>query len=246
MKLLPVTLLLFLLAGCANLNQQAADRKEAARANTDLGVEYMNQGQDDRALQKLEKALQQDPYLGTAHAAIAILYTRMDEAELAEKHYKKALYLEPKNPTFNNNYGAYLCSRNKVDEAVVLFQKVLDDPHYPAPEEAYTNMGMCLRRKPDLQAAEESFRKALERNPGHSQALSQMAIISYQQTEYMQARAFLQRYESRSKPSPDMLLLGMRIEKRLGNDAAASAYAERLRNTYPGSGRNSSYAESLD
>ena len=242
MRLISLLLLLSLTA-CATMNQ-SGDRQTAARANTDLGVQYMNQGQNDRALVKLEKALEQDPQLGAAHAAIAILYTRLEENELADKHYRRALYLEPKNSTFNNNYGAFLCSNNKVDEAIRYFEKVLQDPVYPAHEEAHTNIGMCLRRKPDLKGAEDSYRKALEKNPGYPKALAQMAIVNYQQSDFMQARAFLQRYESVARPSSEMLLLGMRIEKRLGNEAGVAAYSRRLKQTYPGG--NQPYAEALD
>lgn len=241
-----LTLLVALsLCSCVLLNPPG-DRKEAARTNTDLGLEYMNQGQDDRALKKLEKAIQQDPTLGSAHAAIALLYTKLEDYEKADRHYQKALFYEPGNATFNNNYGAYLCSRGQIDKGVVYFRKVLSDPTYPAPENAHTNAGMCLRQKPDLKSAEEHFRKALERNPQYSQALGQMAMLSYQQQDYMKARAFLQRYESTTRATPDMLLLGMRIEKQLGNDAAYASYAERLRNTYPGATPNAPYAEALD
>lgn len=233
-----------LLPACILLNP-AIDKKQAARANTDLGLEYMNQGQTERALEKLEKALKQDPTLGAAHAAIAILHTQVGEFELADKHYRRALFLEPDNATFNNNYGAFLCAQDKVDQAVVYFERVVSNPHYPAPEEAYTNMGMCLRRKPDLAAAEKNFRLAIDRNPRYAKALSQLAIVSFQQNDYLQARAFLQRYESITKPTAEMLLLGVRTEKRLGNDAAAAEYAQKLRNTYPGTGR-APYAEALD
>ncbi len=242
MKFLPIFLVL-LLSACAALNAPG-DRKEAAAANTDLGMEYMNQGQNERAMEKLKRALEQDPASGPAHAAMALLYTRLDENKLAEKHYRKAAYLEPKNSTFNNNYGAYLCANNKVDEAIKYFNRVLADRTYPSPENIYTNVGMCLRQKPDPVAAEENFRKALERNPRYGKALAQMALLSYEQEDYLKARAFLQRYESIARPGRDMLALGMRIEKNLGNDVAAAEYAYKLRSSYPG-GREP-YAEALE
>lgn len=235
--------MLAMMTACA-VAPQTGDRAEAARANTDLGVQYMNQGQNNRALEKLEKALEQDPNLGAAHAAVAILYTRLDELTLADKHYRRALFIEPKNSTFNNNYGAFLCGSNKVDKAIGYFEKVLADPTYPAHENVYTNIGMCLRRKPDLPRAEENFRKALQKNPRYAKALSQMALVNYQQQDYMQARAFLQRFEGVAQPSADLLLLGMRIEKRLGNNEGAADYGRRLKQTYPGGSQP--YAEALE
>lgn len=225
------------LAACANqqprFSGKPADSQRAAKANADLGIEYMRQGDYPRALAKLRKALEQDRTLVDAHSGIALLYQQLQEYGEAETHFKKALSLAKDDPNIENNYAVFLCSRGRHQEALGYFQKVADNPIYPQPEAAYTNAGVCARRIPDAEQAEAYFRKALSRNPEFSEALAQMAFISYEREDYLRARAFIQRYESVAPESPQMLLLAMRTERQLGNGKAAQRYEERLQTAYP-------------
>ena len=83
------------------------------------------------------------------------------------------------------------------------------------------NAGNCARSAGDLKRAEENFRKALAVKPRFGEALFQMADLEYSQTEYMSARAFLERYLEVGRTSPATLWLGVRIERGLGNKAQA-------------------------
>lgn len=237
--LLKTTLLLALLLGLAACANQAprfsgqSDDKRAAQANADLGFEYIRQGDYPRALGKLRKALEQDPNQPQAHSALALLYQQLEEYGQAEVHFKKALAYSDKNPNIQNNYGVFLCGRGRHQEALGYFMEVAKNPLYPQPETAYTNAGVCARRIPDVQLAEGNFREALQRNPQYAEALAQMASMSYDQGDYMRARAFIQRYESVAPESPQMLQLALRTERQLGNGRAAARYEQRLRSTYP-------------
>lgn len=233
-------LLLVLLTGAAGcVGQQArfsgkpSDSQSAAKANADLGIEYMRQGDYHRALVKLRRALEQDPRSIEAHSGIALLYQQLEEYADAEVHFKKALSLSKDDPNIQNNYAVFLCGRGRHQEALGYFMKAVDNPLYVQPEAAYTNAGVCARRIPDQQLAETHFREALRRNPRYAEALAQMAFISYEAGDYMRARAFLQRYESVAPESPQLLLLAMRTERQLGNREAAERYERRLRSTYP-------------
>ncbi|MGH8528997.1 MAG: type IV pilus biogenesis/stability protein PilW [Nevskiales bacterium] len=234
MKWLPVILLLGAV-GCATNPQdrQPSNPKEAAKINAQLGVQYMRQGQHDRALPKLQTALKQDPNLQQAHAAIALLYAAEGEVAKARAHYNRALTLDPVDSNTRNNYAAFLCGQGDTVTALAEFERVLKDKRYPTPEGVLTNAGVCARGIPDLARAEKYFRSALKRNSKHADALSQLALLNYERGQYLQTRAFLQRYEAVAAPTPEMLLLGLRTERELGDKAAAAAYAEKLRATYP-------------
>lgn len=225
------------LAACANqqprFSGKPADNERAAKANSDLGIEYMRQGDYPRALGKLRKALEQDRTLVDAHSGIALLYQQLQEYGEAEVHFKKALSLSKGDPNVQNNYAVFLCSRERHQEALGYFLKVASNPIYPQPAAAYTNAGVCARRIPDAEQAETHFREALRRDPQFAEALAQMAFISYEKEDYLRARAFIQRYEATAPESPQMLLLGMRTERQLGNGQAANRYEQRLHSTYP-------------
>src|SRR5262245_16341424 len=95
-----------------------------------------------------------------------------------------------------------------------------------------------------MKVAEEDFRKALVVKPKFGEALFQMADLEYRQTEYMSARAFLERYHEVGRTNPATLWLGVRIERSLGNKAQAQHYAQRLKSEYPSASQTQELLES--
>jgi len=62
-----------------------------------------------------------------------------------------------------------------------------------------------------------------------------MADVSYQTGNYLRARAFLQRYGSVGVWDENSLLLGYRIESKLGDVESADRYRLELLKRFPGS-----------
>jgi type IV pilus assembly protein PilF len=193
----------------------------------------MRQGDYDTALVKLQKALEADPGSATANGTLAILYENVGENDLAEKHFKKALRLSPKDPQIHNNYGQYLCRHDKYTEAIEQFNIAAGDALYPGLAASLTNAGICAARIPDNKQAETYFRKALAHDQNFSYALLQMANLMYTQGNYLAARAYIQRFDGVSAPSAESLWLGVRIESALGDLSAAGGYALKLKNNFP-------------
>jgi type IV pilus assembly protein PilF len=162
-----------------------------------------------------------------------MLYDRLGETSKADGHYARALSLDPKNPDILNNYAVYLCQKQRFDRGQKLALEAATNPLYRTPEIAFVNAGNCARGSGDLKLAEENFRRAIAVRPKFGEALFQMAELEYLQTDYLSARAFLQRYMEVSRTSPATLWLGVRIERGLGNTDAAQQYGQRLKNEYP-------------
>ena len=58
-------------------------------------------------------------------------------------------------------------------------------------------MPACVQHRiPDQVMSEQYFRRALDINPNFPEALYQMAQLSYDQQNYLQARAFIERFNS--------------------------------------------------
>ena len=66
-------------------------------------------------------------------------------------------------------------------------------------------------------------------------ALLRMAILSYQSSRYLPARAYLERYREVGPQTAESLWLGYRVEERLGDKDAAASYAMLLRAKFPDS-----------
>jgi len=216
----------------ASKGDTAAD---AARINARLGIEYMKQGQVAIAREKIDKALQQNPRDPGVQMSAGLLYEQLREPKVAERHYRQALKLEPDNPEAQNALGAFLCRNGQAKQGEEVFLEAARNPLYRTPEVAYTNAGVCARRNGRLDKSEEYLRLAVSQRAQYSEALLQMAGVSFERGNFLQSRAFLQRYLGMAPASAEVLLLGYQVEKALGDATAADDFAGRLRTQFPGS-----------
>jgi len=191
-----------------------------AYLNVQLGIEYMKQKEFGLAI---------------AHTTIAVLYEEIEENNLAEQHYKRSISLDANDPRLRNNYGQFLCRHHNEREGIKQFEIAANNPLYQAPHIPLSNAGACAMRINEYEQVEGFLRQALEKQPQLASALLNMIRISLHQENYLQARAYLQRYKAVGQHSPEILWAGYRIEKQLGDKDAAANYAVRLKSRFPDS-----------
>jgi type IV pilus assembly protein PilF len=207
--------------------------RDAARINLQMGVDYARKNEYGLAIDKLERAIKEDPELAQAYSTIAYVYANLGQPAQAESHYRKALALDSDDANAYNNFGVFLCANGKATEAQRYFVQAANNKSYPTPAAAWTNAGVCARRQSDLEAAERYFREALQVNPQFPDALAQMAWLTYQKKDYLRSRAFLQRYENVAQPTAETLWIGTMNERRLGDLDASRNYESRLKREFP-------------
>ena len=218
----------------------------AANTNMGLAKGYFEQGQLKLAMEKAQKAIALNPKLADAHSLLALIHEQVGQNEESEQHHKRAVELQPKSGSMNNNYGAFLCRRERYAEADARFAAALADPFYETPEAALANRGSCALQWGKPEVAEQSLRESLKRRPDQPEVMMQLARILYQKGDYLRARAFVQRYEGSSKPSAESLELAMMIEQRLGNDGAVAEYRKRIEAEFPESDQARRLSKSED
>ncbi len=228
---------ILMLSGCATTTKEepASQNERAALINVQLGAAYMEQGKYDIAMEKLQRALKEDPSLASAHHAIGYLYEHLGELDDASKHYRRAVSLDPDDSNAHNTYGAFLCRQRKWKEAEEQFALALKNPLYKSPEVAYTNAGICELGVPDLKAAEGNLRRALEIDSNYPSALFAMAQLSLSAGRYLPARAYLERYFGVAPKSAGSLWLGIQVERALGNRDIEASYELLLKRNFPDS-----------
>jgi type IV pilus assembly protein PilF len=215
--------------------QHKTDEQRAAEVNLQLGVEYMQRGQDDIALSRLRNALNIDENYADAHNAIAVMYQKLGQTAMATKHYERALALEPLNSDILNNYGQYLCQQGRINEAEQVFMKAVENPIYRKPEFPYTNAAICVLRTKQYPKAKQYLTKALQLRPNFEVALYQMAKLSYDTQHYPEAQDYIKRYVNQAQHTPQSLLLGIQIARALNDKNTESSYTMLLRSKFPNS-----------
>ena len=230
-----------LLTACANQPEtqpgetRAEERTRVADLNTQLGLEYMRDGNNETALKRLEKAVETDPKHAPAYTALALLYSRLGEVAKAEANFQAALRLAPNNGNTLNNYGMFLCQQKRYADGEAALLKAVKNPLYAAPAIAYTNAGLCAEQAGNPKAAEDYFRQALEINPNIGPALFGMAELSFKRGDAEGAAQYLNRHLKSAGASARALALGVQIEKQTANHDRQASYEMMVRNQFPDS-----------
>lgn len=227
--------------GCAStpspqVREPSIDLAKAAEINVKLGTEYFKRGNLKSALEKLERAVQQNPQLPSAHNVLALLKQHLGKTEEAERHFQRAIDLDPNYSGAHNNYGVFLYSQGRYQEAESHFLEAIKNPLYDTPALAYENAAMAAQQSSDPGKAKEYYRKALQIQPQLPNSLYQLAKISFEEGRYRQAREYFRQYKSAAQQQTSQSLwLGIRIERELGDQDAVYSYALQLRQRFPDS-----------
>ena len=233
LKLTLVALLALSLAACTSARQDRKD-KDAANYNTQLGSEYMRQGDLALAKDKLDRALSEDPESADVHSARAVLFERMGERDKADAEFRSALRLAPHDPQTVNKYAVYLCSGGRTDEGVKRFLEAAHNPLYRTPEVAYSNAGVCLRAAKRDDEAAVNFNRALELRPDYAEAAFQLGTLQFERGQLPAARAGIDGFLGTHEATPDLLLLGVRVARAQGDRSGAQGFARRLQRDFAG------------
>jgi type IV pilus assembly protein PilF len=226
---------LALLAACSSTSSQqhAQKQHDAAAYNVQLGIAYMNQGDLERAKDKLDRALQQDPDSADVHSARGTLFARLRNADKADAEFRTALRIAPHDPRMVNNYAVYLCQNGRTDDGVKRFLEAAHNALYPTPETAYTNAGVCLRAAKRDDEARVNFTKALEVKPNFAEGEFQLANLQFDHHEFATARVSIDGFIGAYNATPDLLLLGVRVARAQGDRLGAQRYARKLQLDFP-------------
>ncbi|MEP6886297.1 MAG: type IV pilus biogenesis/stability protein PilW [Gammaproteobacteria bacterium] len=234
-KVLAVVLMCCLAACGHDKGFKKAPPAVAASTNVQLAIEYLKLGKMSESRDAIERALEQNPASADVQMTAGLIYERLDEMPKAERAYSAGYRLGKGDPNIQNNYAGYLCRTGKAIEGERLLLQVASSPLYRTPEVALVNAGVCARGTGDVVDAERYFNKALTIRPNLPEALLQLGNIAFDRGDAEQAREIVQRYLAVNPPTAEVLWLGFRIERKLGDAVAAAAYARRVQTEYPDS-----------
>ena len=212
---------------------QPKDITTRAKAHTELGSLYFQNGNLIVALEELTIAISINPNYAQAYSTRGLVLYHVNEFASAEKDFSRALSLDGKDPEINNNYGWFLCQTGREKESIAYFQRAIGNPLYQTPETAYLNAGACYIKLGELAAAEDYVRKTLRFSRDNPQALFLLARINYQRGNYDAARDNLRNVIRQTEPDAATLWLLLRIEHRAGDAVAEGSLIAQLRRKFP-------------
>jgi tetratricopeptide (TPR) repeat protein len=165
--------------------EQAMSKNKALNDAFNAGMQAVQAGQFDAAVESLAKAAEFDPKQSVVWANLADAYmgqaktkTGAEQTALYAKAfeaYTKALELKPEDSAAHNNFALALAKGGKFPEAQAELNKAAQmDP--PNAGKYFYNLGALLVNNQQLEPAGEAFKKAIEADDKYADAYYQYGI----------------------------------------------------------------------
>ncbi len=240
---LSLVLVFSLFAGCAGSGGGAspgagrssqADNAKRAQARFDLAAAYFAQGQNEVALEEINRSISANDESSRAFNLKALILANMGDERGSEESFKRALQLNSLDADVLQNYAWFSCQLRRYTEAESLFQQALRIPGYRDAARTLLTSGICQARAGQLREAEKRLSAASERGGPDPAVFANLADVLFRLGEYERARFQIRRVNSVPEwVTAQTLWLAIRIEHRLGNESALSLLGAQLRNKFP-------------
>jgi len=219
-----------------------ATQNEIAMTRISLGLGYLKMGNTTQAKLNLEKAKRFSPNLVQVYTAFAHYYDTVGEVDLTIDAYEKALSLDGNDADTLNNYGVFLCKKEKYNKAEQQILKAIAVPSYLLVAKSYQNLALCQLKSKNFTKAEQYLDKAILHSPMRGSSLLQMVELQYAKADYQTAILFLKRYEKATRRfTPNALALAYKVYVKQGNKRIAKNYAGMLVKMFPNSFEGKQY-----
>ncbi|MDR2155799.1 MAG: type IV pilus biogenesis/stability protein PilW [Burkholderiaceae bacterium] len=205
-----------------------SDVRKRARARLELASSYYENGQHAIALDEAQKVMQVDPSFSEGYNLSGLIYLAMNEQNLAQNHFERAISLAPNNADALHNLGWLQCQMGRYAVAEQSFQRAMAVPLYPSRAKTLMAQGVCQARGGDKAKAEATLRRSYELDPGNPVTGYSLAQLLYQRRNYTWAKFYIRRINNSEQANAQSLWLGINIERRLKNSVAMQQLAGQL------------------
>lgn len=242
-------------SGCVTETQGGfnveSSRQQALRDYVQLAAGYYAADDMVNAKRHVDNALEIDSRSAEAHNVRALIHQREGETELAGETFRDAIRFDPSNSRVRNNYAAFLYGQEEYQQAFEQLQVVADDTEYESRPLAFQNLGLAAHAAGHRDEAREAFQRALRLDNSLHRSSLMLAEMAFEDGLFADAREHYRQFEvssgfNNAPQTPRSLWLGIRLEWRFDNDAAAREYADRLQQQYPDSEQYRMYLRQRD
>lgn len=208
---------------------------QSAKIHTELAAEYFYRGQVDVAIEEITEALKAQSNYAPAYNVLGLINMTLNDDKKALESFERGLRISPKNSEIHNNFGWFLCQRvpARMDGAINHFLIAAKDPLYLTPEMSYSNAGICEIKRQNYNEARSYFNKALSLQPGYLPAAIGLIDLDLQSGFLAEAKTKLLLMLQNNAPTPEILLIAIKIEHAMGNQLAADSYSYQLQKHFP-------------
>ncbi len=208
-----------------------------------LGIVYSQQGDFERGIEAIEKALTLQPNHPIALVNLGESLARSGDPSGAVRAFENAIKLEPHLAQAHFNLANILKQRDHIDDAISHYQAAIEiQPQYT---EAWFNLGNTCMARGMFRSAAQSFERALAIKPDHAEALLNLGVAYIEMGDVQKS---VNRYREVLQLAPDSFdahrNLGYALEKQGDIPGALESFRKAL-DLEPGNALFHLYVETL-
>jgi tetratricopeptide (TPR) repeat protein len=168
------------------------DRTYAQR-HYETSLDLFEQGQYDKALAQIEKAISKAPDNPDFYSTKGVFLHKMNDVIKAIGAYMTALEVAPDHVFSHYNLGLIYMKQNKTLQAIQEWEMVVKLK--PEDEDAVFNIAVALSHLGRRQEAMPFYKRVLEINPEHIQAHQNLGVIFRDEGDFKKAKFHLNRLQ---------------------------------------------------
>lgn len=178
-KAISLLILIVTFFSCAGVPAQKDMNK--AEAHYKLGLSHALKNEYSEAYIDFQKAIELNPRHKESLNYLGFISTRFSKYDEAVSYYERAISIDRKYSEAMNNLGVLYLETKNWDEAIRYLLMALQNPVYPTPEKAYSNLGLAYLKKDDYQRSRDAINEALTRFHDYPWALHIRGLLLVKQ-----------------------------------------------------------------
>ena len=230
---------------------EPSHEQRLARMHYEVGVEHLSAGRTPQAVGELLESVRLNPNDEQAHLALGEAYRRSGRMAEAEQHLLRALQIKPDYQQAHLNISALYIQLERYPEAIPHAQHLIDDPTFPFPWRALTNLGWAELQLGHLDSAAQHLAVALDYKPDYWPARLNLGILQAQRGNRTEAVQHFERVLE-AQPGPlaeaEVRYRLAELQVAMGDRAAAIDQLTRATDLHPSGPwgkRSAEYLKSL-
>ena len=218
------------------------EARKRARIRMELAIGYFEQGQTNVALDELKQVIASDPTFPDAYNLRGLIYMRLNDMRQAEDSFRRAVTLNPRDANVQHNFGWLLCQQGRYDESLRAFEVAMANPLYAGRAKTLMAQGLCEARAGRTAEAERSLARAYELDAANPVTGYNLASLLYRRGDYTRSQFYIRRLNNSEQANAETLWLGVKVERRLGDQVAMQQLGDQLRKRFPQSREATAFA----
>jgi type IV pilus assembly protein PilF len=212
--------------------QDDTPERKRARVRLQLAASYFQDGKNAVALDEVKRVMQTDSSFADAYNLAGLIYQALEQPDLAEQHFRRAIALNPREGSPLHNLGWLQCQQKQYAQADQSFTQALAVPGYTDRAKTLMTQGICQARAGNTGAAIATLKHSYELDAGNPITAYNLALLLFNGRQYDDARFYIRRLNNSELANAQSLWLGVKVERALGERTAMRQLGEQLQRRF--------------